>query len=306
MSVKQHTITAKDATAMPMIAPVGMAGGREGEIMQGRFSPLRPSLLPPCEQPQVFIAAGTIILWVGFFGFNGGSVQYLGQPASVWVADVARVCANTTVCAAFAGVAVWFVTYRRKEPNLEDTLNGATMWNGFDRSKQATTPPCGGLPRPRWSNCAVTRGAVWQWGSLHPHQPCSAPTSSLTSCPAYHPNPNPMPPPGHGGASGLWHVGQCGGGILRITSSSATHLPVLRPRALRPLLRLRRLTAARAGASEGFFASPAAVQRTYQFSDPVPCGLFYICGGSQLLVQVRSGGGIIWCSCSCRWDLAEV
>ncbi|CAI5997226.1 unnamed protein product [Closterium sp. NIES-65] len=72
----------------------------------------------------VFIAAGTIILWVGFFGFNGGSVQYLGQPASVWVADVARVCANTTVCAAFAGVAVWFVTYRRREPNLEDTLNG--------------------------------------------------------------------------------------------------------------------------------------------------------------------------------------
>ncbi|CAI5946804.1 unnamed protein product [Closterium sp. NIES-65] len=36
----------------------------------------------------------------------------------------------------------------------------------------------------------------------------------------------------------------------------------------------------------GFFASPAAVQRTYQFSDPVPCGLFYGCGGSQLLVQI--------------------
>ncbi|CAI5967424.1 unnamed protein product [Closterium sp. NIES-64] len=90
---------------------------------QSPFSPLPPLPLPSLR-PQVFIAAGTIILWVGFFGFNGGSVQYLGQPASVWVADVARVCANTTVCAAFAGVAVWFVTYRRREPNLEDTLNG--------------------------------------------------------------------------------------------------------------------------------------------------------------------------------------
>ncbi|CAI7825251.1 unnamed protein product, partial [Closterium sp. NIES-53] len=198
------------------------------------FSPLRPSLLPPCEQPQVFIAAGTIILWVGFFGFNGGSVQYLGQPASVWVADVARVCANTTVCAAFAGVAVWFVTYRRKEPNLEDTLNGVI----------------GGLVAACATSSIVEAYAACIIGAI----------------------------------AGVVYLG----GVYLVNKARIDD-PV-------------NATAVHLGCGTwgsvavGFFASPAAVQRTYQFSDPVPCGLFYGCGGSQLLVQVRAGAGVIWCA----------
>lgn len=73
---------------------------------------------------QVFIAAGTIILWVGFYGFNGGSVSLLGQQPLVWVEEVARVCVNTTLCASFSGVTVWTLTYRRREPAPEDTFNG--------------------------------------------------------------------------------------------------------------------------------------------------------------------------------------
>ncbi|CAI5523393.1 unnamed protein product [Closterium sp. Naga37s-1] len=195
-----------------------MVGPRIGRFdIDGRVVPFRGHSL-------VFIAAGTIILWVGFFGFNGGSVQYLGQPASVWVADVARVCANTTVCAAFAGVAVWFVTYRRKEPNLEDTLNGVI----------------GGLVAACATSSIVEAYAACIIGAI----------------------------------AGVVYLG----GVYLVNKARIDD-PV-------------NATAVHLGCGTwgsvavGFFASPAAVQRTYQFSGPVPCGLFYGCGGSQLLVQI--------------------
>ena len=53
---------------------------------------------------QVFIAAGTIILWVGFYGFNGGALLYLGQNPIQWAMQVGGVCLNTTITASLAGV----------------------------------------------------------------------------------------------------------------------------------------------------------------------------------------------------------
>ncbi|GJP41194.1 hypothetical protein CLOM_g870 [Closterium sp. NIES-68] len=195
-----------------------MVGPRIGRFdIDGRVVPFRGHSL-------VFIAAGTIILWVGFFGFNGGSVQYLGQPASVWVADVARVCANTTVCAAFAGVAVWFLTYWRKEPNLEDTLNGVI----------------GGLVAACATSSIVEAYAACIIGAV---------------------------------AGAVYLVGVHLVNKARIddpVNATAVHL----------------CCGTWGSLAVGFFASPAAVQRTYQFTEPVPCGLFYGCGGSQLLVQI--------------------
>ena len=52
----------------------------------------------------MFIAAGTIILWTGFYGFNGGSVDFHANENPIdWIMEVARVCVNTTVSAAMAG-----------------------------------------------------------------------------------------------------------------------------------------------------------------------------------------------------------
>ncbi|CAI7811389.1 unnamed protein product [Closterium sp. NIES-54] len=89
----------------------------------GRFD-IDGKVVPFKCHSVVFIAAGTIILWVGFYGFNGGSVSLVGQPPLQWVQEVARVCVNTTISASFSGVTVWTLTYRRREPVPEDTFNG--------------------------------------------------------------------------------------------------------------------------------------------------------------------------------------
>ena len=56
---------------------------------------------------QVFIAAGTIILWVGFYGFNGSALYYLGQDTVQWAMQVGSVCVNTTITASLAGACGW-------------------------------------------------------------------------------------------------------------------------------------------------------------------------------------------------------
>lgn len=69
------------------------------------------------------MAAGTITLWVGFFGFNGGSVSLISQDESVWTFEVARVCLNTTLSAAFSGLTVFLYNVRLRDPVLEDNFN---------------------------------------------------------------------------------------------------------------------------------------------------------------------------------------
>lgn len=72
---------------------------------------------------MVYMAAGTLILWVGFFAFNGGSIELTSQSPSVWAYTVAHVCVNTTISAAFSGFTTFALTYRTKEPSPEDTFN---------------------------------------------------------------------------------------------------------------------------------------------------------------------------------------
>jgi Amt family ammonium transporter len=67
---------------------------------------------------------GTFILWLGWFGFNGGSQLYMNSAGNV--ADISRIFANTNAAAAGGVVAALIATqivYRRIDLTL--VLNGA-------------------------------------------------------------------------------------------------------------------------------------------------------------------------------------
>jgi Amt family ammonium transporter len=67
---------------------------------------------------------GTFILWLGWFGFNGGSQLAMGTVGDV--TDVSRIFANTNMAAAAGAVAALILTQIvYKKPDLTMTLNGA-------------------------------------------------------------------------------------------------------------------------------------------------------------------------------------
>lgn len=67
---------------------------------------------------------GTFILWLGWFGFNGGSQLAMGTVGNV--ADVSRIFANTNTAAAGGAIAAMIVSQIMfKKPDLTMTLNGA-------------------------------------------------------------------------------------------------------------------------------------------------------------------------------------
>ena len=67
---------------------------------------------------------GTFILWLGWFGFNGGSQLAMGTVGDV--ADVSRIFANTNAAAAGGAVAALILTQVMfKKPDLTMILNGA-------------------------------------------------------------------------------------------------------------------------------------------------------------------------------------
>ena len=67
---------------------------------------------------------GTFILWLGWFGFNGGSQLYMDSAANV--ADISRIFANTNTAAA-AGAITALITSQilYHKPDLTMILNGA-------------------------------------------------------------------------------------------------------------------------------------------------------------------------------------
>ena len=67
---------------------------------------------------------GTLILWLGWFGFNGGSQLYMNSAGNV--SDISRIFANTNTAAAAGAVVAMILTqvlYRK--PDLTMILNGA-------------------------------------------------------------------------------------------------------------------------------------------------------------------------------------
>jgi Amt family ammonium transporter len=67
---------------------------------------------------------GTFILWMGWFGFNGGSQLAMGTVGDV--ADISRIFANTNAAATGGAVAALLLTQLLyKKPDLTMILNGA-------------------------------------------------------------------------------------------------------------------------------------------------------------------------------------
>ena len=92
-------------------------GPRIGKYKGGRTIPMPGSNLP-------LATLGTFILWMGWFGFNGGSQLYMDTAANV--ADISRIFANTNAAAAGGAVAAMLLTqFLYKKPDLTMILNGA-------------------------------------------------------------------------------------------------------------------------------------------------------------------------------------
>ena len=92
-------------------------GPRIGKYRDGRTTPMQGSNL-------ALATLGTFILWLGWFGFNGGSQLAAGTVGDI--TDVGRIFANTNAAAAGGAVAALIVTQLMyKKPDLTMVLNGA-------------------------------------------------------------------------------------------------------------------------------------------------------------------------------------
>ncbi|WP_226779777.1 ammonium transporter [Oceaniglobus trochenteri] len=93
-------------------------GPRLGKYAKdGRVNPMQGANLP-------LATLGTFILWMGWFGFNGGSQLYMDTAGNV--ADISRIFANTNTAAAGGAIAALLLTQLLyKKPDLTMVLNGA-------------------------------------------------------------------------------------------------------------------------------------------------------------------------------------
>ncbi|MEO3414342.1 ammonium transporter [Roseovarius sp. CAU 1744] len=92
-------------------------GPRLGKYKDGKVHPFPGSNL-------ALATLGTFILWLGWFGFNGGSQLYMDTAGNV--ADISRIFSNTnTAAAAGAVVALIMTQVMYKKPDLTMILNGA-------------------------------------------------------------------------------------------------------------------------------------------------------------------------------------
>ena len=92
-------------------------GPRIGKFKDGRTVPMPGSNL-------TLATLGTFILWLGWFGFNGGSQLYMDSAANV--ADISRIFSNTNAAAAGGAITAMILTQLLyKKPDLTMVLNGA-------------------------------------------------------------------------------------------------------------------------------------------------------------------------------------
>jgi len=92
-------------------------GPRIGKYKDGRVNPMPGSNL-------ALATLGMFILWLGWFGFNGGSQLYMDTAGNV--ADISRIFVNTNAAAAGGSVAALILTQILfKKADLTMILNGA-------------------------------------------------------------------------------------------------------------------------------------------------------------------------------------
>ncbi len=103
--------------AAAALAGAIVLGPRIGKYKDGRVVPMPGSNLP-------MATLGMFILWLGWFGFNGGSQLAMGSVGDI--ADVSRIFANTNMAAAAGAVAALILTQvLYKKVDLTMVLNGA-------------------------------------------------------------------------------------------------------------------------------------------------------------------------------------
>jgi Amt family ammonium transporter len=95
-----------------------LLGARDGKYSaQGDVN-----IIPGCSLPMTTL--GVFVLWLGWFGFNGGSQLALGSGADATA--VADIFVNTTLAAAGGVVACMFISkLTNSHTNIYATLNGA-------------------------------------------------------------------------------------------------------------------------------------------------------------------------------------
>lgn len=92
-------------------------GPRIGKYKDGKTHPFPGSNL-------TLATLGAFILWLGWFGFNGGSQLYMDTAGNV--SDISRIFANTNAAAAGGSIAAMILTQiLYKKPDLTMILNGA-------------------------------------------------------------------------------------------------------------------------------------------------------------------------------------
>ncbi|WP_120500233.1 ammonium transporter [Roseovarius sp. EL26] len=92
-------------------------GPRLGKYKKGRITAFPGSNL-------ALATLGTLILWLGWFGFNGGSQLYMDSAGNV--ADISRIFVNTNTAAASGALTTLVLTQvMYKKPDLTMILNGA-------------------------------------------------------------------------------------------------------------------------------------------------------------------------------------
>ncbi|MDG1009409.1 MAG: ammonium transporter [Amylibacter sp.] len=92
-------------------------GPRIGKYKDGKVTPFLGSNLP-------LATLGAFILWLGWFGFNGGSQLAMGSVGDI--ADISRIFVNTNAAAAGGVIAALIATQLMyAKPDLTMVLNGA-------------------------------------------------------------------------------------------------------------------------------------------------------------------------------------
>ena len=115
-----------DFAGSSIVHSVGGWAALAGAIILGpRIGKYKGGQVHPFPGSNLTLATlGTFILWLGWFGFNGGSQLALGSVGDA--ADVSRIFSNTNMAAAGGSVAAMILTqilYRK--PDLTMVLNGA-------------------------------------------------------------------------------------------------------------------------------------------------------------------------------------
>ncbi len=100
-----------------LLAAIIIMGPRRGRFKNGRIRVIPASNIP-------LVTLGAFLLWIGWFGFNGGSV---GAISSKENADaVALTIMNTNTAGLAGAIAGWLLTYfRYKKFDITMILNGA-------------------------------------------------------------------------------------------------------------------------------------------------------------------------------------